>query len=181
MAVSTQGRDWAPLIVLAVAGGLAFTGIGLLGGYAIGYAQHKPVARAATPTPEPTSTPFATDSASPTPSPTPTPTPTLDPTPSPTPAVDCAQFGDFPYYPGSLAVAASNQDARAWHVYAAAGQVAGYYANGASQLAWQFRLASATGSRWTYRISRAPFCRGSLVIIADPAGGTLYEAKPDSQ
>jgi len=159
MAVSTQGRDWAPLIVLAVAGGLAFTGIGLLGGYAIGYAQHKPVARAATPTP----------------------TPTPDPTPSPTPAVDCAQFGDFPYYPGSLAVAASTQDARAWHVYAAAGQVAGYYGNGASQLAWEFRLASATGSRWTYRISRAPFCRGSLVIIADPAGGTLYEAKSDSQ
>ena len=45
---------------------------------------------------------------------------------------------------------------------------------------FQFRLASAIGSRWTYRISRAPSCRGSLVVTADPAGGTLYQATADS-
>ena len=74
--------------------------------------------------------------------------------------MDCYQFGGFPYYPGSLAVAASSQDARAWHVYASPTHVASYYANGASR--------------------RAPACRGSLVVMADAAGGTLYEAKPDS-
>jgi hypothetical protein len=176
------GRDWTPLIVLAVAGTIALAGGCFLGGYAVGYVQHKPVAQTATPTPEPTSTPLETDPATPTPAPTPTPRPTLtpSPTPTPTPAVNCYQFGDFPYYPGSLAVAASSQDARAWHVYASAASVSSYYANGASQLAWQFRLTSATGSRWNYRISRAPLCRGSLVVIADPAGGTLYEATPDS-
>ena len=169
-----QRRDWTPLIVLGVAGSVALAGSGFLGGYTVGYMQHKPVVAVTTPTPEPTATP--SEPATPTASPT----PTSSPTPSPTAGVDCYQFGDFPYYPGSLAVAASTQNARAWHVYAPASQVAGYYANGASQLAWQFRLASAIGSRWTYRISRAPSCRGSLVVSADPAGGTLYQATPDS-
>jgi hypothetical protein len=182
MPVEPPRRDWTPLIVLAVAGSVALAGAGFLGGYTVGYLQHKPVVAVATPTPEPTATP--SEAATPTPSPTPTatttPVLTPSPTPSPTP-VDCYQFGDFPTYPGSLAVAASSQNSRAWHVYASASQVAGYYANGASQLAWQFRLASAIGSRWTYRISRAPSCRGLLVVSADSAGGTLYQATPDSQ
>jgi hypothetical protein len=101
--------------------------------------------------------------------------------PTPTPAVDCNQFADFPIYPGSRTVAALPTDSRAWHVYAAVGQVASYYGNGANQLAWQFRLASAIGSQWTYRMSRAPSCRGSLTVMADPNGGTVYQAFPDRQ
>jgi hypothetical protein len=183
--VKPPGGDWTALVVLAIVGGVALSGLGFLGGYAVGYAQPRPVASSVAspePTVEATITPFVTGSATPTPTPTPTPvpTPTPSPTPTPTPAVDCYQFGDFPNYPGSLAVAASTQDARAWHVYASATQVANYYTNGASQLAWQFRLTSVSGGRWTYRISRAPACRGSLVVMADPAGGTLYQATPDS-
>jgi hypothetical protein len=166
MPVRPQGRDWAPLIVLAVASSVALAGGGFLGGYGVGYAvgaQQKPVAN--TTTPEPTATPFATES----------------PTPTPTPAVDCSQFGDFPYYPGSRAVESFPQETRAWHVDAPAGQVAIYFGNGANQLAWQFRLSSATTTRWTYRISRAPSCRGALVVMVDPNGGTLYQAIPTSQ
>jgi hypothetical protein len=44
MSVKTEGRDWAPLIVLALAGTIALAGVGILGGYAVSYAQHKPVA-----------------------------------------------------------------------------------------------------------------------------------------
>jgi hypothetical protein len=176
MPVRPQGRDWVPLIVVAVATSVVLAGGGFLGGYGVGYAvaaQHKAVANTTTPTPEPTSAPFATES--------PTPTPTPSPAPTPTPAVDCNQFGDFPYYPGSRAVESFPQETRAWHVDAPAGQVAIYFGNGANQLAWQFRLSSATSTRWTYRISRAPSCRGALVVMIDPNGGTLYQAIPTSQ
>jgi hypothetical protein len=172
-----------PLIVLAVAGSVAMAGAGFLGGYTVGYVQHKPVVVFATPTPGPTSTPLATDSATPTstPTPTPTPTPASTPTPSPNPTtVDC-RFGDFPTYPGSRAVATTTQGAQAWHVYALASKVADYFASGAGQTAWQFRLTSASGSRWIFRMSHAPSCRGSLSVMTDPNGGTVYQATPDSQ
>lgn len=42
------GRDWAPLIVLAVAVSAALAGTGILGVALVGYAQHKPVADSAT-------------------------------------------------------------------------------------------------------------------------------------
>jgi hypothetical protein len=175
MAVRPQGRDWAPLIVLAVAGSVALAGGGFLGGYGVGYAQHRPVAHTATPTPEPTKTPFVRES--PSPSPTPTPSPTSSPTLT---TVQCS-LADFPYYPGSQAVAASSQCAEAWHVSSPAGKVADYFGNGAGQLAWQFRLTSAFSSQWIFRVSHAPSCRGSLTIQADPTGGARYQVTPDSQ
>jgi hypothetical protein len=163
-----------PLIVLAVAGSLAVGGAGYLGGYTVGYMQHKPVVVYVTP--EPTSTPSATERATPTPTSTSTPTPT----PSPTPAVQCL-FGDFPIYPGSRVVATTTQGAEAWHVSATASKVADYFASGAGQQVWQFRLTSASGSGWTFRVSHAPSCRGSLTVMTDPNGGTVYQATPDSQ
>jgi hypothetical protein len=173
-----------PLIVLAVAGSVAVGGACFLGGYTVGYMQHKPVVVVTTAAP--TTTPSPTESATPTPTATPKPTLTPIPTPSPTPSplatpVDCYQFGDFPYYPGSLQVNASTQDARAWHVNAIASKVATYFANGANQVAWQFRLTSATGSAWVFRFTRAPSCRGSLTVRSDSGGGTFYQATPDSQ
>jgi len=39
IAVKPQGRDWVPLIVLAVAGSVAVAGACFLGGYAVGYAR----------------------------------------------------------------------------------------------------------------------------------------------
>jgi hypothetical protein len=174
--VKQQGRDWAPLIVLAVAGSLALAGGGFLGGYGVGYAvaaQHKPVADSATPTPKPAGTSFAAE--------TPTPTPTPSPTPSATLTTVQCSLADFPYYPGSQAVAASSQCAEAWHVGSPAGKVADYFGNGAGQLAWQFRLTSAFSSQWIFRVSHAPSCRGSLTIQADPTGGARYQVTPDSQ
>lgn len=78
-------------------------------------------------------------------------------------------------------MAASSPGAEAWHVNQAAATVAGYFANGASQFAWQFQLSSQTASRWNFRMTRAPACRGSFTVLADPAGGILFEAVPDSQ
>jgi hypothetical protein len=167
-----------PLIVLAVAGSLAVGGAGYLGGYTVGYMQHKPVVVYATP--EPT-TPSAAESATPTPmsTSTATPNPTPSPTLSPTPAVQCS-FGDFPIYPGSRMVATTTRGAQAWHVSATASKVADYFASGAGQQAWQFRLTSASGSGWTFRMSHAPSCRGSLSVMTDPNGGTVYQATPDA-
>lgn len=93
--------------------------------------------------------------------------------------VNCS-WGDFPYYPGSLAVAASNPGGYAHHVYVPASAVAAFYANGASQMAWSFTLTSRSPTSWTFRLSRPPSCTGSLSVVSDPAGGTLFEADPDS-
>lgn len=56
--------------------------------------------------------------------------------------------------------------------------VAHYLANGASQLARAFELRDASGHEWTFRITRAPACWGTLNVLIDPAGGTLFEADP---
>lgn len=176
------GGEWSGLVVLAVAGGMVLAGSGFIGGYLVGSLQHKPTAvirdsTTATDSPSPSDMPTDNRTASPTSTPTPSPRPTPSPTPTP---VQC-WFGDFPYYPGSLAVAASSQGAEAWHTYAGARQVASYFTNGASQLAWHFQLISTNSVQWNYRMSRAPACRGSLVVMVDPAGGTLYQATPDNQ
>lgn len=93
--------------------------------------------------------------------------------------VSCS-WGDFPYYPGSLTVAASNPGGYAHHVYVPASAVAAFYVNGASQMAWSFTLTSRSLTNWTFRLSRPPSCTGSLSVVADPVGGTLFEADPDS-
>jgi hypothetical protein len=157
--VKPPGRDWAPLIVLAVAGGVAVAGACFLGGYAVGYAQPRPVAeRSAAQTAEPT----------PTPSPSPTPTP-----------VRCS-FGDFPTYPGSVTATAPAQGSAAWHANTDAGKVTTYYTNGAGQEVWQFRLSSATASRSLFYLSRTPSCRGVLYVMPDQTG-TFYQAFPNPQ
>lgn len=131
--VKPPGGDWTAVIVLAIVGAVALTGVGFLGGYAVGYAQARPVAQSSSPTAESTATPSV--DASPTaaasdPNTHPTATTKPTPTPSPTPTpVEC-WFGDFPYYPGSLAVAASTQGAEAYHSYASATTVANYFTNG---------------------------------------------------
>jgi hypothetical protein len=177
--VRPQGRDWAPLIVLAVAGSVAVAGGCFLGGYALGYAQPRPVTqRSAAPTAEPT--PTASPNASPSESPTPTATPTLTPTPTATPTSVQCSFGDFPTYPGSVTAPAPAKGSAAWHTTSDAGKVTTYYSNGAGQLVWQFRLSSATASRSLFYMSRAPSCRGVLYVMPDPTG-TFYQAFPNSQ
>jgi hypothetical protein len=160
-----------PLIVLAVAGNVAIGGACFLGGYTVGYLQHKPATAAARPTPTPT--PTTTPTTTPTPTPSPTPSATVTP-------VEC-WFGDFPQYPGSRAVTVSTQGAEAWHVDTIPSKVDDYFASGAGQQAWQFRLTSASASAWIFRMIRAPSCRGSLTVKTDPAGGTFYQAIPDRQ
>jgi len=163
--VKPQGRDWVPLIVLAVAGSVAVAGACFLGGYAVGYAQPRPVAqRSVAPTAAPTPTPSLGSS------------PSEGPTPSP---VQCS-FGDFPTYPGSVATTAGAQGSAAWHVTTDASRVTTYYANGAGQAVWQFRLSSATASRSLFYMSRAPSCHGVLYVMPDPTG-TFYQAFPNPQ
>lgn len=87
-------------------------------------------------------------------------------------------WGDFPYYPGSQAVAAANPKGYAHHTYTPAPVVANYFANGASQMAWSFTLVSHSSSVWIFRMTRPPSCSGVLYVRADPAGGTLFEADP---
>ena len=144
--------------------------VGLLLAYALGdRLGGQPAAALKSPTPS--------ASATDTPTPTPTATATAQPTPRGTPPASC-WFGDFPYYPGSLAVAAGASDGHAWHVNAPPPSVAHYFANGASQFAWTFQLTDASGGQWTFRMSRAPACWGTLNVLVDPAGGTLFEADP---
>jgi hypothetical protein len=78
-------------------------------------------------------------------------------------------------------VATTTPGAAVWHVDTVASKVADYFASGASQPAWQFRLTSASASRQIFRMSHAPSCRGSLTVWTDPNGGTVYQATPDSQ
>lgn len=161
-------RKW---LVTAVSSGIAGLVVGLLLAFALGgRLGSQPAAALQSPTPSAS----ATDSSTPTPTPTAADTP---PTPSGTPPASCG-FGDFPYYPGSRAVAAAASDGHAWHVNAAPSSVAHYFQNGASQLAWIFQLTDASGGQWTFRMNRAPACWGTLNVLVDPAGGTLFEADP---
>jgi hypothetical protein len=170
--VRPQGRDWAPLIVLGVAGSIAICGACFLGGYTVGYMQHKPVVAAAGPTSEPVRTPFATNSAIPTPTPG-----VVQPTISPDPR-QCA-FGDFPVYPGSTRIGDPMANGRRWWVNTYPTQVADYYSAGPGPAEWLFRPEPVSGSPWRYRMTRTPGCRGFLTVMQDPSGGTRYEAIPD--
>lgn len=163
-------RDWAPLIVLAVAAGVALIGAGFLGGYAVGYAQHRSVAGPAS----------ANASAT-----------VVQAEPKPTPATDgppqCS-FADFPVYPGSDTYHISPPMPNAWFVNQLPSQVASYYARGAYQRVWTFVAApNATvppgnpGPVYKFRFTRAPACRGELTVspyTRDAA--TVYQALPDA-
>ena len=161
-----SSRKW---LATALPSGVAGLGAGLLLAYALGdRLGGQPAAALKSPAASPSASGIAT----------PTPTATMaQPTPVGTPPASC-WFGDFPYYPGSLAVAAGASDGNAWHVNAAPSFVAHYFQNGASQLAWTFQLTDASGGQWTFRMSRAPACWGTLNVLVDPAGGTLFEADP---
>ena len=79
-----------------------------------------------------------------------------------------------------MTATAPAQGSAAWHVNTDAGKVTTYYANGAGQEVWQFRLSSATASRSLFYMSRAPSCRGVLYVMPDPTG-TFYQAFPNPQ
>lgn len=165
-----QSQDWAPLIVLAVAVSIALTGAGFLGGYAVGYAQHKPVADRAN----------ANASAT-----------AAQSEPKPTPATDGSpqcSFADFPVYPGSDTYRISPPMQNAWFVNQLPSQVASYYARGAYQRVWTFVAgpnATVTPGNpapvYTFRFTRAPACRGELTVSPySRAGATVYQALPDA-
>jgi hypothetical protein len=192
MPVRPQGRDWTPLIVLAVAVSVALTGAGFLGGYAVGYAQHKPAADRATARPTARATAPAADASS-TPSPLSRPSPLATPTPGPTSTAadrlpQCS-FADFPFYPGSEIYHISPPMPNSWYVNQPTLQVASYFARGAYQLTWTFNAGpSATvapGSSvmsYKFRFSRAPACRGELTIYPETlyGGASYYQMIPDA-
>lgn len=167
MHVRPQDRDWAPLIVLAVAVSVALAGAGFLGGYAIGYAQHKPVAGSTLPT----------QSAA-----------TLTPTPTGTDALPQCSFADFPFYPGSDNYHISPPMQNAWLVDQPPSQVASYYARGAYQRVWTFvagpNATVAPGNPapvYKFRFTRAPACRGELTVSPySREWATVYQALPDA-
>lgn len=163
MAVRPQGRDWLPLIVLAVASSIAVGGACFLGGYAVGYAQHKPVADSATPPGLATATVSAT------------------PTGMDGRLPQCS-FDDFPVYPGSVksaAVVPGATEWAAWDVDQRQTQVASYFERGAYQTSWTFVLESSVGY-WFFRFTRAPACRGRLRVMGGDKNGTHYEVKTDA-
>ena len=164
MLVRPQGRDWAPLIVLAVAVGVALTSAGFLGGYALGYAQRKPVAGRASVTP--TATAAQAESK---------PTPTgMDAT------LPQCSFDDFPVYPGSVKSAAYTPGPTAWGAWEVdqnPTQVASYFERGAYQTTWTFVAGSG---QWFYRFARPPACRGLLRVLGGVKNGTHYEVHADA-
>jgi hypothetical protein len=125
--VRPPGGDWAPLIVLAVAGSIVLAGAGFLGGYAVGYAQHKPVADRAT---------AAVTASAPVPDASSTPTPGLKATPIN--RLPQCSFADFPFYPGSDTYHISPPMPNSWYVNQPTSQVASYFARGAYQQTWIF-------------------------------------------
>jgi len=171
MPVSPPDRDWVLLIFV---GGLACAlaiGLGLVGAGAISMAGARsqwPVA-SGTATASPTPTTIA--SATPTPS-------VVQPTITPDPRHACA-FGDFPVYPGSTRIGDPTANGRRWWVNTYPTQVADYYSAGTGPTEWLFRPEPVNGTPWRFRMTRPPACRGVLTVLADPSGGTQYEAIPD--
>jgi len=179
MAVRPQeppDRDWVLVIFIAALGCAMAIGLGLVGAGAINMAgamSPGPAASAAaTASPTPTTTPSAT----------PTPRvvqPTISPDPGNVGEAPCP-FGDFPIYPGSSRIGDPMPNARRWWVNTYPTQVADYYSAGTGPSEWQFRLEPVSGSPWRFRMTRSPACRGFLTVMADPSGGTRYEAIPDA-
>jgi hypothetical protein len=183
MPVRPPDRDWTPLIVLAVAASVALAGAGFLGGYAVGYAQHKPAAEA---TATARATAPAADASS-------TPSPLSTPTPGPTSTAgdrlpQCS-FADFPFYPGSETYHISPPMPNSWYVNQPTSQVASYFARGAYQLTWTFvagpSATVAPGSSvrsYKFRFTRAPACRGELTIYPETlyGGASYYQMIPDA-
>jgi hypothetical protein len=182
--VRPQGRDWLPLIVLAVAVSVAIGGACFLGGYSVGYAQHKPVAdiaaaaaSATAPAPDASSAPSLLS----------TPTPSLNTTPNG--RLPQCSFADFPFYPGSEAYHISPPMPNSWYVSQPTSQVASYYARGAYQQTWSFvagpSATVAPGSSvmsYKFRFTRAPACRGELRISPETlqGGASVYQMIPDA-
>jgi hypothetical protein len=158
--VRPQGRDWTPLIVLAVAVSVALTGAGFLGGYAVGYAQHKPVADRA----NPSTRSSATASAAPA---------------NPTDVLPQCSFSDFPVYPASVKSTAYAPGGTAWWVDQNPTRVASYFDRGAYQTTWTFVAVPSVG-QWFFRFTRAPACRGLLRVIGGENNGTHYEVNTDA-
>lgn len=165
------GGDWSAVIVLAIAGSTALLGAGFLGGYAVGYAQHKPTP-AASLSPPSSLAPSAAVTTSASPTAAPSPNTSVPQTP---PQCD---YGDFPVYPGSRKANPDPPTDLAWVVDQPANIVASYFQRGAYQTNWKFSVTQQAYNFWLFHFTRAPACRGTL-RITNTNGGTYYQASTD--
>jgi len=169
--VKQPDRDWVLVIFIGALICVLAIGLGLVGAGAISMAGARSPGPAAGTTLTASATPTTTPSATPTPG-------VVQPTISPDPRQACA-FGDFPVYPGSTRIGDPTANGRRWWVNTYPTQVADYYSAGTGPTESLFRLEPVTGSPWRFRMTRPPACRGLLIVLADPSGGTQYEAIPD--